>query len=43
MELKNLAQLLKDLETSKYIPPKDIPDVYKSVAKGQYLNFQGFT
>lgn len=42
MELKNLAQMLKDLETTKYVHPKDIADVYKSVAKGQLLNLQGF-
>lgn len=42
MELKNLAQLFKDLETTKYVPPKDIADVYKSVAKGQLLSLQNF-
>lgn len=34
--------MLKDLETTKYIPPKDIADVYKSVAKGQFLGLQNF-
>lgn len=42
MEMKNLAQLLKDLETIKYVSPKDISDVYKSVAKGQLLGVQQF-
>lgn len=34
--------MLKDFQTTKYIPPKDIADVYKSVAKGQYLSLQNF-
>jgi len=42
MDLKNLAQLFKDFETIKFIPPKDIADVYKSIAKGQLLSLQMF-
>lgn len=42
MELKNLAQMLKDLQTTKYVSPKDISEVYKNVAKGQLLSLQKF-
>lgn len=42
MELKNLAQMLKDLQTTKYVSPKDISEVYKNVAKGQLLSLQQF-
>lgn len=42
MELKNLAEVLRDFETTKYISPKDIADVYKNVAKGQLLELKNF-
>jgi|JI10StandDraft_1071094.scaffolds.fasta_scaffold28815_1 hypothetical protein len=34
--------MLKDLETTKYVHPKNIADVYKNVARGQLLSLQNF-
>jgi hypothetical protein len=35
--------MLKDFEVSpEYVPPKMMPDAYKSVSKGQLLNLSGF-
>ena len=43
MDLKGVVSILKDFEiTPEYVYPKSIPEVYKSVSKGQMIDYNGF-
>ena len=43
MDLRGVVNILKDFEiTPDYVFPKAIPDVYKGVAKGQMIDYNGF-
>lgn len=43
IDLKSIALLLKDFKVSpEFILPKTLSDTFKSVGKGQPLDFNGF-
>jgi hypothetical protein len=44
IELNSMALLFKDFKVSpEYILPKTLADTYKSISKGQTLDYAGFT